>query len=166
MSNDQEVNATEAAIEFAKEQGVDITLITGTGKDGRIGQPDVQKFIDSQKEENGSEEESDGSDANTQESTSDGDDEPAADTESDEADEEDESDDEDTQGGADQESDSDEAEGESDDEPVVEPKKAKKAKAGTALKNFKHNGDRYKVGDAFEGSKDDAKELRKKGLIA
>lgn len=37
---------SEAAAEFAKENGVDISEVTGTGKDGRITKPDIQAVID------------------------------------------------------------------------------------------------------------------------
>lgn len=46
MSGDNEVNATEAAIELAKEHEIDLAQVEGTGKEGRIGVPDVQKVID------------------------------------------------------------------------------------------------------------------------
>ena len=39
-------SATDAAIKLAEENGVDLAQVTGTGADGRITQPDVQKFID------------------------------------------------------------------------------------------------------------------------
>ena len=37
---------SEAAAEFAKENGVDLAVVTGTGKDGRITKPDIQAVID------------------------------------------------------------------------------------------------------------------------
>jgi len=37
---------SEAAAEFAKENGVDLAEVTGTGKDGRITKPDIQAVID------------------------------------------------------------------------------------------------------------------------
>lgn len=43
-----EDNATDSAKSLAQEKGVDLSKVTGTGKDGRITQPDVQKHLDSQ----------------------------------------------------------------------------------------------------------------------
>lgn len=43
---DEEPKASVAILEFAKEHGVDIETITGTGKDGRIKKSDVEAFID------------------------------------------------------------------------------------------------------------------------
>lgn len=37
---------TEAAAKLAAEEGVDLDAVTGTGKDGRIIEPDVQKVVD------------------------------------------------------------------------------------------------------------------------
>lgn len=41
----KEVNATKGAIAFAAEHKVDLNDVTGTGEDGRIGQPDVSKYL-------------------------------------------------------------------------------------------------------------------------
>lgn len=43
---DDEPKASEAVLEFAKEHGVDIEQVEGTGKDGRIKKSDVEAFID------------------------------------------------------------------------------------------------------------------------
>lgn len=43
-----EPNATSSAQALAKSKGVDLSKIKGTGKDGRITQPDVQKALDEQ----------------------------------------------------------------------------------------------------------------------
>ena len=40
--------ASPAILEFAKENGVDIERVVGTGKDGRIKKSDVEAFIDTQ----------------------------------------------------------------------------------------------------------------------
>jgi len=40
--------ASPAILEFAKENGVDIEKVVGTGKDGRIKKSDVEAFIDTQ----------------------------------------------------------------------------------------------------------------------
>lgn len=40
--------ASAAILEFAKENGVDIEKVVGTGKDGRIKKSDVEAIIDSQ----------------------------------------------------------------------------------------------------------------------
>lgn len=134
---DNEINATEAAAEFAKQNGIDLAQVTGTGQGGRIGMPDVQAFMSENEE---SSEESDGADADTQESESDG------------------GDDADTQDDADA--------GDSGEESNDEPSEgAPVVKKGTALMKFRHNEHNCNVGDVFEGSKEDAKELRKKGLI-
>ena len=42
----EEPRASVAIQEFAKENGVDIDQIMGTGKDGRIKKSDVEAFID------------------------------------------------------------------------------------------------------------------------
>ena len=42
----EEPRASAAIQEFAKENGVDIDQIVGTGKDGRIKKSDVEAFID------------------------------------------------------------------------------------------------------------------------
>lgn len=39
---EQGVNATDGAIEAAAELGIDITAVTGSGKDGRITKGDVE----------------------------------------------------------------------------------------------------------------------------
>lgn len=39
-------NATDAAKELAKENGIDLATITGTGKDGVITKPDVEAAIE------------------------------------------------------------------------------------------------------------------------
>lgn len=43
---DDEPKASEAVLELAKEHGVDIEQVEGTGKDGRIKKSDVEAFID------------------------------------------------------------------------------------------------------------------------
>lgn len=43
---DDEPKASEAVLEFAKDNGVDIERVVGTGKDGRIKKSDVEAFID------------------------------------------------------------------------------------------------------------------------
>lgn len=43
---DDEPKASEAVAEFAKEHGVDIEQVEGTGKDGRIKKSDVEAFLD------------------------------------------------------------------------------------------------------------------------
>lgn len=43
---DDEPKASEAVLEFAKEHGVDIEQVVGTGKDGRIKKSDVEAFLD------------------------------------------------------------------------------------------------------------------------
>ncbi len=40
-----ELNATESAVKLAAEHGIDLATVTGTGADGKITQPDVQKLI-------------------------------------------------------------------------------------------------------------------------
>lgn len=45
-SEDADVNATAGAIELAEANGIDLATVEGTGQDGRITQPDVQKLID------------------------------------------------------------------------------------------------------------------------
>ncbi|MNC84010.1 dihydrolipoamide acetyltransferase [compost metagenome] len=40
--------ASAAILEFAKENGVDIEKVVGTGKDGRIKKSDVEALIDAQ----------------------------------------------------------------------------------------------------------------------
>ena len=41
-----EPNATGGAIDLAKEKGIDLALVTGSGDDGRIDKADVKKYID------------------------------------------------------------------------------------------------------------------------
>lgn len=43
---DDEPKASEAVLEFAKEHGVDLDKVIGTGKDGRIKKSDVEAVID------------------------------------------------------------------------------------------------------------------------
>lgn len=45
---DEEPKASEAVLEFAKEHGVDIDQVVGTGKDGRIKKSDVEAVIAAQ----------------------------------------------------------------------------------------------------------------------
>lgn len=45
---DDEPKASEAVLEFAKENGVDIDKVVGTGKDGRIKKSDVEAVIAAQ----------------------------------------------------------------------------------------------------------------------
>lgn len=45
---DDEPKASEAVLEFAKEHGVDIDQVVGTGKDGRIKKSDVEAVIAAQ----------------------------------------------------------------------------------------------------------------------
>lgn len=45
---DDDINATDAAFTYAQENGIDLKAVTGTGKDGRIGKPDVDAFIKAQ----------------------------------------------------------------------------------------------------------------------
>ncbi len=45
---DEEPKASEAVLEFAKEHGVDIETVVGTGKDGRIKKSDVEAVIAAQ----------------------------------------------------------------------------------------------------------------------
>lgn len=40
-----DVYATQGALNAAKALGIDITTITGTGKDGRITKPDVEAHV-------------------------------------------------------------------------------------------------------------------------
>lgn len=42
-AEEPEVDATPAAAELAEEKGVDLTEVEGTGKDGRVTKPDVEK---------------------------------------------------------------------------------------------------------------------------
>lgn len=41
-------DATEAAVEFARDNGIDLTAVEGTGKNGRITEGDVKKLIDAE----------------------------------------------------------------------------------------------------------------------
>lgn len=43
---DEEPKVSQAIAEFAKDNGVDIDQVVGTGKDGRIKKSDVEAFID------------------------------------------------------------------------------------------------------------------------
>jgi len=45
---DEEPKVSEAVAEFAKENGVDIEKVVGTGKDGRIKKSDVEAVIAAQ----------------------------------------------------------------------------------------------------------------------
>lgn len=45
---DEEPKASEAVLEFAQENGVDIERVVGTGKDGRIKKSDVEAVIAAQ----------------------------------------------------------------------------------------------------------------------
>lgn len=45
-THDVEPKASEAVLEFAQDNGVDIDQVNGTGKDGRIKKSDVEAFID------------------------------------------------------------------------------------------------------------------------
>lgn len=42
------LNATDNALTFALENGVDITQVTGSGVDGRVTKPDVEAFLGAQ----------------------------------------------------------------------------------------------------------------------
>jgi pyruvate/2-oxoglutarate dehydrogenase complex dihydrolipoamide acyltransferase (E2) component len=44
---------TDSAKTLAEQEGIDLAQVTGTGRDGRVTQQDVQKFIQSQQESNG-----------------------------------------------------------------------------------------------------------------
>jgi len=50
MMESLEVDATSAAIKFAKEEGVDLALVIGTGSNGRVILPDVQNFLEDLKD--------------------------------------------------------------------------------------------------------------------
>lgn len=41
------VNVSDSVAEYAKENGVDVAALRGTGKDGRILKSDVREFIES-----------------------------------------------------------------------------------------------------------------------
>ncbi len=45
--NNNEVDATEAAIELAEELDVDLSKVEGSGTEGRITKPDVEEFLES-----------------------------------------------------------------------------------------------------------------------
>ena len=40
------INATDAALDLAREYGVDVTQIVGTGADGRVLKSDVRKIVE------------------------------------------------------------------------------------------------------------------------
>jgi hypothetical protein len=42
----QEIDATDSAVQLANKLGVSLTDIEGTGKDGRITQPDVRAYAE------------------------------------------------------------------------------------------------------------------------
>lgn len=42
-----EVNATAGAISFAKEQGIDLSEVEGSGENGRISKADVESYVQS-----------------------------------------------------------------------------------------------------------------------
>lgn len=42
------VRATETAVTLANDRGVDLSLVTGTGVDGRITKGDVEAFLQNQ----------------------------------------------------------------------------------------------------------------------
>lgn len=54
--NNDEVDATEAAIELAEELGVDLSEVEGSGTDGRIMKPDVEAFLVNEEDESEEEE--------------------------------------------------------------------------------------------------------------
>ncbi len=41
-----EVDATDAAVDLAKSESVDLSEVEGTGKDGRVTKPDVETFLE------------------------------------------------------------------------------------------------------------------------
>lgn len=45
LEDDDELKVSEAVAEFAKEHGVDLEKVVGTGKDGRIKKSDVELVI-------------------------------------------------------------------------------------------------------------------------
>lgn len=44
-TTDDGINATDAATAFAADNNIDLKLVTGTGKEGRIGKADVQAYL-------------------------------------------------------------------------------------------------------------------------
>lgn len=46
--NNDDVDATEAALELANEKNVSLNDVVGTGADGRVTKDDVQKYLDDQ----------------------------------------------------------------------------------------------------------------------
>lgn len=48
LEDDDELKVSEAVAEFAKEHGVDLEKVVGTGKDGRIKKSDVEAVIAAQ----------------------------------------------------------------------------------------------------------------------
>lgn len=48
VDEDDDLKVSEAVAEFAKEHGVDLEKVVGTGKDGRIKKSDVELVIASQ----------------------------------------------------------------------------------------------------------------------
>lgn len=48
LTEDEEPKVSEAVAEFAKEHGVDLDKVVGTGKDGRIKKSDVEAVIAAQ----------------------------------------------------------------------------------------------------------------------
>jgi pyruvate/2-oxoglutarate dehydrogenase complex dihydrolipoamide acyltransferase (E2) component len=44
-----DVDATDAAAQLAKEAGIDLSTVKGSGEGGRITKPDVEAAIDAQK---------------------------------------------------------------------------------------------------------------------
>ena len=51
IPRETELDATEAAVGLARESGVDIATVKGTGKDGRITEGDVRKLVDAASQE-------------------------------------------------------------------------------------------------------------------
>jgi hypothetical protein len=54
--NNEEADATEAAIELAEELSVDLSEVEGSGTDGRITKPDVEAFLEGAEDEDSDEE--------------------------------------------------------------------------------------------------------------
>jgi len=44
--NQEEIDATDAAIKLADQEGIDLATVTGTGDEGRILKSDVERTID------------------------------------------------------------------------------------------------------------------------